>query len=149
MSDGDGLVEVQRAHWQWTYRAHPGMYGAGPSEAARYAAAVFAAAGAGEILELGCGHGRDALFFAGRGFRVSATDFSAEGLDQVNRSATTAGLAGRLRTEVHDARDPLPLEDASVDGVFAHMLLCMALSTKQIANAPVALRPGRRPAGWR
>nr|WP_308363590.1 MULTISPECIES: methyltransferase domain-containing protein [unclassified Streptomyces] len=43
-------------------------------------------------------------------------------------------------------REPLPLADASVDAVFAHMLLCMALSTKEI-HAPTGevrrvLRPG-------
>jgi SAM-dependent methyltransferase len=87
------------------------------------------------------------LFLAGRGFQVTATDFSAEGVDQLNRSATHAGLADRLRTKVHDARDPLPLADASADGVFAHMLLCMALSTTQITDAVGEVRRVLRPGG--
>lgn len=43
-------------------------------------------------------------------------------------------------------REPLSLPDGSVDGVFAHMLLCMALSTDEIhavvGEARRVLRPG-------
>lgn len=140
------LAEAQRAHWQSTYSAHPGMYGEEPSAPAVHAAAVFRSAGARELLELGAGHGRDALHFAARGFTVRATDFSATGLEQLRRAALARGTAERVTTAVHDVRDPLPLPDASVDAVFAHMLLCMALSTERIralvAEVARVLRPG-------
>ncbi|RKS08526.1 methyltransferase family protein [Nocardiopsis sp. Huas11] len=136
----------QREHWQGVYDRNPHMYGADPSEAARHAQKVFAAHGAREVLELGAGHGRDALWFAVRGLRVHAADFSATALDQLTRTADRQGVAGRVRTHLHDARTPLPLADASVDGVFAHMLLCMALSTAQIhalmGEIDRVLRPG-------
>jgi cyclopropane fatty-acyl-phospholipid synthase-like methyltransferase len=57
------------------------VYGDQPSEAAVHAAGVFRMAGAREVLELGAGHGRDALFFARSGFAVRATDFSPAGLE--------------------------------------------------------------------
>ncbi|MGA7803581.1 class I SAM-dependent methyltransferase [Bradyrhizobium sp.] len=34
----------------------------------------------GRVLELGCGHGRNARYFAGRGCQVDAVDFSKEGV---------------------------------------------------------------------
>ncbi|MET9860671.1 class I SAM-dependent methyltransferase [Streptomyces smyrnaeus] len=143
--DGD-LARSQQKHWQTTYATHPGMYGDQPSNAARHAADVFHEADARDVLELGAGHGRDALFFAGDGFTVQATDFSPIGLDQLCAAAQTAGLAERLTTTVHDVRDPLPLRDNCVDAVFAHMLLCMALSTDQIRalvdEVARVLRPG-------
>lgn len=37
-----------------------------------------------------------------------------------------------MTTAVHDVREPLALADDSVDAVLAHMLLCMALSTKEL-----------------
>ncbi|GAA3772905.1 hypothetical protein GCM10022206_09410 [Streptomyces chiangmaiensis] len=47
---------------------------------------------------------------------------------------------------VHDVRAPLPLPDEAVDAVFAHMLLCMALSTDELhsvmAEITRVLRPG-------
>lgn len=129
--DGD-LTGRQREHWQATYRQHPGMYGQQPSAPASYAADLFAGADAHSVLELGAGHGRDALYFARRGLTVTATDFSATALEQLADSAQNARLADRISTLVHDARDPLPLPDGHVDAVFAHMLLCMALTTAQI-----------------
>lgn len=140
------LVEFQRAHWQSTYAAHPGMYGEEPSVPAVHAAEVFRTAGALNVLELGAGHGRDALFFAGRGFAVQAADFSSTGLEQLRRAALANGVAGQVATVVHDVREPLPLPDNSVDAVFAHMLMCMALSTQEIrslvSDVARVLRPG-------
>ncbi|WP_345035897.1 class I SAM-dependent methyltransferase [Streptomyces sannanensis] len=141
------LADAQRAHWQEAYAAHPGMYGDSPSEPAVHAAHTFRAAGATEVLELGAGHGRDALYFARRGFRVHATDFSETALEQLRADAERAGLAGSVRTTVHDVRDPLPLPDHSVDAVFAHMLLCMALSTKEIHALTDEVRRVLRPGG--
>ncbi|MFJ8209622.1 class I SAM-dependent methyltransferase [Streptomyces sp. NPDC096033] len=144
---GDELAEAQREHWERTYGAHPGMYGERPSEPAVRAAAVFRAAGAREVLELGAGHGRDALYFARSGFDVLAADFSPAGLEQLRRGAAAQGVAGRITTTVHDVREPLPLADASVDGVFAHMLLCMALSTREIHGLVGEVRRVLRPGG--
>ncbi|WP_405443246.1 class I SAM-dependent methyltransferase [Streptomyces avidinii] len=141
------LAELQRAHWQQTYGEHPGMYGEEPSEPAVHAAAVFGAAGAREVLELGAGHGRDALYFARQGLAVSATDFSPVGLEQLREAAAAQDVAGRVSTAVHDVREPLPLPDASVDAVFAHMLLCMALSTQEIRALVAEVRRVLRPGG--
>lgn len=144
--DARELAEAQRQHWQSTYTAHPGMYGEQPSTPAVHAAQVFRAAGAKDVLELGAGHGRDALYFAREGFTVQATDFSPVGLEQLRQAAQAQRVAEQVTTAVHDVRDPLPLPDASVDAVFAHMLLCMALSTKEIhalvGEVGRVLRPG-------
>lgn len=144
--DGRELGGAQRVHWQHTYAEYPGMYGEQPSEPAVHAAGVFRAAAVSDLLELGAGHGRDAVYFARRGFTVTAADFSATALEQLRAAAGRDGVAGRVTTVVHDVREPLPLPDASVDAVFAHMLLCMALSTKEIhvlvAEVARVLRPG-------
>ncbi|MEU0394921.1 class I SAM-dependent methyltransferase [Streptomyces sp. NPDC006208] len=141
------LVRDQHGHWQRTYTAHAGMYGDQPSEPALHAAEVFREAGADDVLELGAGHGRDALFFARSGFTVLATDFSPVGLDQLRERAATDGLAQKVTTAVHDVREPLPLAEASVDAVFGHMLLCMALSSKEIHVLVDEVRRILRPGG--
>ncbi|WP_431677387.1 class I SAM-dependent methyltransferase [Kitasatospora sp. KL5] len=147
MHEGRELAEAQQEHWQQTYGAHPGMYGDRPSGPAVHAAEVFRAADADDVLELGAGHGRDALFFARSGFTVLAADFSPVGLDQLRAQATAEGLAEKVTTAVHDVREPLPLADASVGAVFAHMLLCMALSTKEIHALVAEVRRVLRPGG--
>jgi SAM-dependent methyltransferase len=141
------LASAQQAHWQDTYRAHPGMYGGQPSAPAVHAAEFFRAAGARDILELGAGHGRDALHFARGGFTVTATDFSSTGLDQLSEYSDAEGFGERLLAVVHDVREPLPLGDESVDAVFAHMLLCMALSTAEIHAAVAEVQRVLRPGG--
>ncbi|WP_274911540.1 class I SAM-dependent methyltransferase [Streptomyces sp. WZ-12] len=144
---GPELASEQRRHWQETYSVHPGMYGDEPSAAARYAAEAFRAAGAARVLELGAGHGRDALHFAREGFAVHATDFSRTALDQLSATARAQGLGDRIATTVHDVREPLPLADGSADAVFAHMVLCMALSTQEIRSLVNEVRRVLRPGG--
>lgn len=141
------LSAEQRQHWQDTYRAHPNMYGSAPSTPAVYAAQVFKVADAVLVLELAAGHGRDALYFAEQGFRVLATDFSGAAVDQIRRAAQARGLAAQVSTIVHDLREPMPVEREAFDAVFAHMALCMALSTKHIHALVNEVRRVLRPGG--
>lgn len=146
-ADRQDRPEPQRLHWDSTYAAHPGMYGDRPSAPAVHAAKVFREAGAHDVVELCAGHGRDAIFFAHEGFTVRALDFSATGLQQLSEAAQALGISARISTTVHDVRTPLPLADASTDAVFAHMLLCMALSTAEIHTVVGEVRRVLRPDG--
>jgi SAM-dependent methyltransferase len=112
-----------------------------------HAAQAFRATGAERVLELAAGHGRDALYFAQRGFTVLATDFSGVAVEQLHRTAQAQDLDAKISTIVHDLREPLPLEDEAVDAVFAHMALCMALSTKEIHISVNEIRRVLRPGG--
>jgi len=47
---------------------------------------------AGRVLELGCGHGRNAAYLAGKGCHVDAVDFSAEAIKWAGERAQTAGV---------------------------------------------------------
>jgi SAM-dependent methyltransferase len=143
----DELGQAQQRHWQHTYAAQPGMYGERPSAPAVYAAGVFGVAGANIVLELGAGHGRDAVYFASQGFTVWALDFSATSLRQLRAAADSSGVAAQVTCAVHDVREPLPLPDDSVDAVFAHMLLCMALSTNELHALVGEVRRVLRPRG--
>lgn len=46
----------------------------------------------GDALDLGCGQGRDALFLAAAGFRVTAVDISQLGVSQMMAEAAQRGL---------------------------------------------------------
>ncbi|MEV8546596.1 class I SAM-dependent methyltransferase [Streptomyces sp. NPDC051572] len=129
------VAGAQRAHRQTTRTRHPQMYGTEPSEAARHAVEVFRAAGARTVLELGAGHGRDALLFSRERVTVNATDFSPAALEQLGPAARKNDIAHRVTTTVHDVRDPLAMAGACVDAVFAPMLLRMALSTAGTSGA--------------
>jgi len=46
----------------------------------------------GSALDLACGRGRNALYLAGRGYRVTAVDYSAVALAQLEQEAQRRGL---------------------------------------------------------
>ncbi|MFJ4092875.1 class I SAM-dependent methyltransferase [Kitasatospora sp. NPDC089913] len=56
----------------------------------------------GTALDLGCGHGGDALWLAGRGWDVTAVDVARTALDRVAAGARAAGVAERVHPVRHD-----------------------------------------------
>jgi tellurite methyltransferase len=93
-----------RADW---LEPHPAVKGLMP---------VLKARGVRHVLDLGCGVGRHALFFAEHGFGVEAIDGAAAGLDFVRRATAARGL--RLGLHRADA-DALPFAEASFDYVLS------------------------------
>ena len=75
---------------------------------------------AGKILELGCGQGQDARFFADRNYNVLATDFSNTGLNYA-KTKTDNQL---IKFQVLDmSKGALPFEDSEFDVVYSHLAL--------------------------
>lgn len=122
----------QKAHWEAALRERPDRYGAEASEPARATLGVLRSARAQDLLELGSGQGRDALFFAQAGLTVSAADFAPFAVSTIAEKARAFGAADRLSVVECDAREPLPFPDQSFDACYSHMLFCMALSEPQL-----------------
>jgi SAM-dependent methyltransferase len=143
---GDPISD-QHEKWSETFLARPDFLGSAPSAPGRAALDQFAIAGAAEVLELGPGQGRDTLLFAEAGLQVIAIDYADVGLAQIATKAEASGLGATIKTLTADVRDPLPLADASVDACYAHMLLCMALSTAEIEQLVTEVRRVLKPGG--
>jgi len=141
------LARAQQERWQRAYEQQPHLHGSEPSAAARRAAELFGAAGIDDVLELGSGHGRDAFFLAGQGFSVHATDFSEAALSQLRLEAQREGLDDRVTAALHDVRDPLPPADATVNAVFANLLLNMAFSRAELRSLVSEIYRVLRPGG--
>ena len=60
----------------------------------------------GAVLDIGAGQGRNALFFASRGFDVTAIDLSNEAIGQIQKSAREIGVV--LDTAIMDVRKYVP-----------------------------------------
>jgi tellurite methyltransferase len=73
-----------------------------------------------QVLDVGTGIGRHALAFARAGFRVTATDASRTGLDELVRSAGTAALDIEACVSSFTA---LPVADGTIDHVLAWNVL--------------------------
>jgi SAM-dependent methyltransferase len=141
------LARAQQDRWQSAYAANPRLHGTEPSQAALWAAGLFAVAGTDDVLELGCGQGRDALYFAAQGVSVHATDFCELALDQVRHAAQRDGLDALVTASLHDVRDPLPPANATIGAVFANELLCMALTREELRSLVAEIHRVLRPGG--
>jgi SAM-dependent methyltransferase len=62
----------------------------------------------GHALDLGCGEGADAMWFAERGWHVTAVDISQTALDRAAADAVTRNLADRIDFERHDLTQSFP-----------------------------------------
>jgi SAM-dependent methyltransferase len=78
------------------------------------------AAGAKNVLELGCGTGNDAGWLALEGYTVTAVDVSAEAVSQAR-----ARYGRTVAFFVADLTAPLPFELASFDAVMSNVALHM------------------------
>ncbi len=74
------------------------------------------------ILDAGCGRGELVLRLARRGMSVIGVDQSPEMLSEAERIVSSDGNSGLVDLRLGSA-EQLPLDDSSVDGVIAHMLL--------------------------
>lgn len=102
-----------------------------------------------KVLELGCGTGEDALWMAGRGHRVLATDASSGMLEQAERKIEAAGVTDRVRFAqldlAHITGSPVPPE-APFDAVFSNfgVLNCIEDCHELAGSLHSWLRPGGR-----
>lgn len=72
-----------------------------------------------KILDLGCGVGRDAVFFAKKGHQVTATDFS----DVIIQRNKELFKDSNVTFSILDMQKPLPYENSSFDVVFSSLSL--------------------------
>jgi ubiquinone/menaquinone biosynthesis C-methylase UbiE len=92
-----------------------------------------------DVLELGCGTGKNTVWLADEARQVCALDFS-EGMLAAARQRVHAA---HVRFVQHDVREPWPLEPTSVDVVVGNLVLEHVHDlTPVYAEAARVLRPG-------
>ncbi|GHC77643.1 SAM-dependent methyltransferase [Streptomyces flavofungini] len=98
----------------------------------------------GDVLDLGCGDGGDALWLARQGWHVTAVDISAVAVERLTALARSRSLGDRVVAERHDLQESFP--QGTYDLVSAHYLQTpFALDRATALRAAAhALRPGGR-----
>jgi SAM-dependent methyltransferase len=74
----------------------------------------------GTALDVGCGEGADAIWLAGRGWRVTGVDISQAALERAAAHAAEAGVADRVEWRRHDLGHDFPA--GTFDLVTVHFL---------------------------
>ena len=137
----------QKTHWEEVFSKKKAFFGENPSAFAQKALELFRGQSVHTLLELGCGQGRDTLFFARNGLRVTALDYAETAVESLQKKAAADGLASSILIQAQDVRQPLPFPTASFDACYCHMLLCMEFSTDEIASILGEIHRVLRPGG--
>lgn len=92
-----------------------------------------------DVVELGCGTGKNTAWLADRGASVTGLDFSPGMLTRARERVAVE----HVRFAEHDIRRPWPLADASADVVIGNLVLEHVASLGGVyAEAARVLRPG-------
>ncbi|QSB16858.1 class I SAM-dependent methyltransferase [Natronosporangium hydrolyticum] len=96
----------------------------------------------GVALDLGCGGGGDAIWLAGRGWRVTAVDISGTAVARVEAKAGELGLGDQVTGERHDLAHSFPTGTFDlVNAQYFHTPFALDRG-RVLASAARALRPG-------
>jgi SAM-dependent methyltransferase len=127
-----------RTFWDDKFGPDRLAYGSAPN--AFLAEHVDAFPSNGEVLSLGEGEGRNAVFLAERGLRVTAVDASPRGLEKLGQLAAARGVT--VTAIAHDLA-AFALGDRRWDGIYnIYCHLPPGLRTELYGRIQRALRPG-------
>jgi ubiquinone/menaquinone biosynthesis C-methylase UbiE len=128
---------VNREHWDERYATEELIWKA---EANRFLVEELDALAPGTALDVACGEGRNAVWLASKGWRVTGVDFSRAGLAKAQRLATDRGVEVTwVEADVVEWQPPT----ASFDLVVVMYLHLPAEQRRRaLAHAAAALAPG-------
>jgi SAM-dependent methyltransferase len=129
---------VNRLDWDARYAAEPSLWGAEPNQFVR---ARLAELEPGVALDLACGNGRNALWLARRGWRVTAVDISAVALQQAAERGAALGV--EVDWQHADVREWAPAHPVDL-ALVAYLHLPLPELIGVVRAAGRALRPGGR-----
>ena len=129
---------MDSAGWDARYRAADLVWGGEPN---RFVAEEFTGMPPGRALDLGAGEGRNAIWLAGLGWRVTGVDFSAVAVERARRLAEERGVT--VDWVVADLRDYQPAPGVFDAVIVAYLHLPPADLSLDPPMISVAARRGR------
>jgi 2-polyprenyl-3-methyl-5-hydroxy-6-metoxy-1,4-benzoquinol methylase len=131
MTPGDWKKEYQRGTAHWAEELDPSLYSqefVDWIKGDKYS----------NILEIGCGNGRDSIYFARAGYQVTAVDVVPEAISLARTNISEAKV--QVKTEVANV-EKLPFEDESFDAIFCLSVLHSTNLSKSLTEIYRVLRP--------
>lgn len=116
--------------WNKVYTSDASFFGNDPSDFALACYEEFKKYGVKKIMELGCGQGRDTIFFASNGIDVTAIDSSEIAFDALSKTTTEKNLP--IRPMVLNACEGIPFNNSYFDVVYSHMFFNMRFTDDQV-----------------
>ena len=116
--------------WNKVYSNDSSFFGDEPSKFALMCYEAFVKHKVKKILELGCGQGRDALFFASKGLEVYAIDSSAVAIENLRIKTKELNLDINLKNI--NALEGLPFSNDYFDAVYSHMFYNISFNDSEL-----------------
>ena len=116
--------------WNKVYISDPSFFGDDPSNFGLECYEEFKKHGVKKILELGCGQGRDTIFFACKGIEVVAIDSSKVAIDVLSKITREKNLP--ITPMIHNPSEGIPFTDSYFDAVYSHMFFNMRFTDDQL-----------------
>ncbi|MEW6375736.1 MAG: class I SAM-dependent methyltransferase [Thermodesulfobacteriota bacterium] len=109
------LRDDQKIYWDDRFKRGGEIWGEEPCAAALEAERIFKSHGVSKLLVLGCGYGRNCLFFAKKGFQVVGLDISTVAIEMAKVRAKKESLS--IRYIVDDILN-FSLDEEVFEGIF-------------------------------
>ncbi|MBI5044249.1 MAG: class I SAM-dependent methyltransferase [Nitrospirae bacterium] len=126
------IEDMEQNFWDELYEIEPEHFGTGESEFAIKCSKMMRDSGINKVLEIGCGYGRDSLFFASQGFKVVAMDYSTKALDILNEKLSVDSASKKIEAIHCDICKGIPFGDGYFDAVYSFLLFPVGFSNSQI-----------------
>jgi SAM-dependent methyltransferase len=130
---------MEPAEWDERYRGAELVWGSEPN---RWVAGELGDLPPGVALDVACGEGRNAIWLARRGWRVTGLDFSAAGLRRAAELAERAGVAAATSWVHGDAVDGEYPEGPFDAVILAYLQLVAPARRAAVRRAASVLAPG-------
>jgi len=108
-------------YWNGLYTKND-YFGIGPTILAIHAKKILDEYSLKNILELGCGQGRDSIYFAKLGYSIIASDISENAIKFIEKISNDENLKN-LQLVVHDVQKPLNFQNSKFDMVYSNLAL--------------------------
>ena len=109
--------------WDKVYSKDSAFFGEEPSNFSQLCYGDFKKHHVKKLLELGCGQGRDTLFFASHNLDIYAIDSSKVAIESLKQKIRKEKISIKLRQ--FDAKQGIPFGNKYFDAVYSHMFYNM------------------------
>lgn len=122
---GQRIQEKPQNQWDKKFANHDYIYGKSP---ANFLAKNYQFIPKGStVLDIGMGEGRNAVFLASKGYKVTGIDISSVAIDKSLKLARQAGV--RIKT-IHQSVDDIKVADNSLDAIICFYYVDRNISKK-------------------
>ena len=116
--------------WDEIYSNDSAFFGEEPSDFAQKCYGDFKRYDVKRLLELGCGQGRDSIFFASNGLDVYAVDSSKVAIENIKQKMRGKNIC--LHLSHFEVRQALPFDSSHFDAVYSHMFYNMRFIDEEL-----------------